>query len=323
MVTQYIIVVIVGLLLCCVSSIPSPWFSSNSAWNVVLPDNAPLSPTSATLAQSWITQVKNYGPWINVQQYSVPVYTVPETQKKVTVNLLNSGSGCVSDLKNAFQQVPVPDGATPAQGTDKHLAVWQPSTNTMWEFWSMDTNNSTHEWECQWGGKMENVSSNPGFYLSPCTGWGATATSLALTGGLVLIDEIKSGVINHALALAVVETTKGVFVSPAERGDGWSVSATAIPEGTRFRLPASLNITDLGLPPFGELLAYAFQKYGGLVRDTAGAMIASYCEPPPSNGPDPYSGPNGFFHGLYPSQILAKFPWDKLQVVDPSWKPWN
>jgi len=312
-----------GLFLHCVLSIPSPWFSDKSAWNAVLPDNAPISPDSATYVQSWIAQVKKYGPWINVEQYSVPVYTVPETQTEVTVNLISSGSGCVSDLRTAFQKVPVPDNAQPAAGTDKHLAVWQPTTNTMWEFWSMDMNNVTHEWECKWGGKMENVSSNPGFYLAPCTGWGATATSLALTGGLVLIDEIKSGVIEHALALAVDETTKDTFVSPAERGDGWSVSSIALPEGTRFRLPASLNITDLGLHPFAELLAYAFQKYGGLIRDTAGAMVASYCEPPPQNGPDPYAGPNGFFQGLYPSQILSNFPWEKFQVVDPSWKPWT
>jgi hypothetical protein len=320
---MYTSLVILGLFLTTISSIPSPWFSSNSSWNAVLPDNAPLSPNSAKFVQSWITQVQKYGPWINVEQYSVPVYTVPQTQKLVTVNLLTSGSGCDNDLKNAFQQVPVPDGATPAAGTDEHLAIWQPSTNTMWEFWAMDKNNSTHMWECKWGGKMQQVSSNPGFYLAPCTGWGATATSLALTGGLLLIDELKSGVINHALALAVVETEKDTFVSPAERGDGWSASTTSIPEGTRFRLPASLNITDLKLNPFAEILAFALQKYGGLVRDTAGAMIASYCEPPPTNGPNPYAGPNGFFHGLSPAQILSNFPWNKLQVVDPSWKPWT
>jgi len=245
-------------------------------------------------------------------------------RKKVPVNLLKSGAGCVDELKADYAAgVPIPDGATPAAGTDKHMAIWQPSTNTMWEFWAMDMNNQTNEWEAQWGGYMVNNSENPGFYLAPCTYWGATATSLALTGGLLLIDEIKSGVIEHALALAVVETTKGEYVSPAERGDGWSTAATAIPEGTRYRLPSSLNITDLKLHPFAEMMAFALQKYGGLVRDTAGAIISSYCEPPPANGPNPYEGPNGFFQGLYPNQVLSNFPWDKMQVVDPSWKPWN
>jgi len=310
------------LYLGCSTCLKSPWFASKGAWNAPLPDDAPISPNSAAYIKGLVYQVKKYGPWMNVNSYSVPVYTVPKTQPNVKVNLLKSGSGCVEELRQAFEAVPLPPDAKPAAGTDEHLALWQPETNTMWEFWSMKKNNKTLEWECQWGGKMNNVSSNPGFYLSPCDYWGATATSLALAGGLALIDEIRSGVLEHAVAFALVETKKGEFVAPAERGDGWSDTVYAIPEGTRFRLPANMNISALGLPPFGEMLAYAYQKYGALVRDTAGAVIAAYCEPATS-GPDPYAGPNGFFKNLYPSQILEKFPWDELQVVDPSWQPWK
>jgi len=312
------------LIVTTVWSIPSPWFSSKSCWNAVLPDNAPISPNSTRFVQGLINQVKQYGPWINVEQYSVPVYTVPQNQPTVTVTLEQPNSpGCVNDLRTDFQAVPIPPGAVAANGTDMHMAIWQPSTDTMWEFWAMEKNNSTGNWESKWGGKMNNVTSNPGFYTAPCTTWGATATSLALVGGLVLIDEIKSGVIEHALPLALVDTEDATFVIPAERGDGWSKSPNAIPEGTRFRLPADLDIPSLKLQPFGELLAYAMQKYGGLVRDTAGAIVWSYCEPPAPGQPNPYEGPDGFFKGLYPSQILAPFPWDKLQVVDPSWQPWK
>jgi len=170
---------------------------------------------------------------------------------------------------------------------------------------------------------MLNVTSNPGFYLRPCTSWGGTATSLPLVGGLMMIDELKTGAVEHALPLALVETLKGVIIPPAERTDGWSTSSDAIPEGTRFRLPADLNIPSLGLHPFAQIMAIALQKYGGLVRDTAGAIVGAYCEPPPKNQPDPYTEPNGFFKGSSPDKILSNFPWAKLQVVDESWQPWN
>jgi len=320
-----IVVLIVCYYACGGNGIPSQWFSKNSAWNALLPNNAPLNPKSAELVTALVNQVKKYGPWINWVQYSVPVYTVPSTQPFVRVNLTNpSESQCVEELRQAFERVPLPNGADPAAGTDKHLVVWQPETNTMWEFWAMEKN-SSGAWESRWGGKMDNVTSNPGFYTRPCTAWGGTATSLPLVGGLMMIDEIKAGSVEHALPLAVVETLKGVIIPPAERSDGWSTNPDAIPEGTRFRLPADLDIPSLNLNPFGQIMAIALQKYGGLVRDTAGAVVGAYCEPPPKGQPDPYEGPNGFFKGSSPDKILSlqNFPWDKMQVVDESWQPWN
>jgi len=325
---NFLLVALVLLSTClyCANSIPSQWFSANSAWNAPLPDNAPLSDKSTAYVNGLVNQVKKYGPWINWDQYSVPVYTVPTQQPPVRVELIDASEpGCVTELRRAFESVPLPPGVQPAAGTDKHLVVWQLTTDTMWEFWDMEAINSSTPtpWKVRWGGKMNNVTTNPGFYLAPCTLWGGTATSLPLVGGLVMISELKAGVLEHALPLAFPETKQGVVVPPAERGDGGSNSADAVPEGTRYRFPASLDIPSLHLHPFAELMAKALQKYGGLVRDTAGAVVFAYCEPPPSSGPDPYAGPDGFFKGSSPDKILANFPWDKLQVVDPSWQPWK
>ena len=40
------------------------------------------------------------------------------------------------DLQNAFNAVPIPRVPGRA-GTDGNLAVYQPSTDTMWEFWRL------------------------------------------------------------------------------------------------------------------------------------------------------------------------------------------
>src|SRR3712207_128747 len=95
--------------------------------------------------------------------------------------------------------------------------------------------------------------------------------------------------------------------------DNWGndPDPAAIPEGTRFRLPASLNIDALGLPPMTAAMAKAVQKYGMVVRDRAGA-VTFY-------GEDPAQYPTNewptLYGGLQPWQVTQAFPWDKLQVL--------
>jgi hypothetical protein len=162
---------------------------------------------------------------------------------------------------------------------------------------------------------MTNVSSNPGWFPAP---YGATATSLPLPDGLMTIQEQADGVIPHALAIAVPQTIAGVFLAPAQRDDGNTPSWSAIPEGMRFRLPASLDIDALHLPRETAMIAKAAQTYGMIVRDTAGA-VTFYGEDPylytQKYGIDPY-GPY-IFGGQYPNNLLASFPWSLLQVVQP------
>ena len=118
--------------------------------------------------------------------------------------------------------------------------------------------------------------------------------------------------------MAIPHTKANTFVFPAQRTDGDSTAWNAIPEGTRFRLPASLDINALNLPRQTKMMALAAQKYGIIVRDGAGA-VTFYAEDPylyqQKNGLNPY--PVYAFGGQSPSQLLASFPWSKLKVVRP------
>jgi len=106
-------------------------------------------------------------------------------------------------------------------------------------------------------------------------------------------------------------------LAAAQRGDGDSTSDTAIPEGTRFRLPASLNIDALNLPRQTAMMAKAAQKYGIIVVDGGGA-VAFRAEDPylyrQQYGVDPYGY---LFGGQWANQLLGQFPWAQLQVVQP------
>jgi len=63
-----------------------------------------------------------------------------------------------------------------------------------------------------------------------------------------------------------------------------------------------------------RMLARAAQRYGMVVRDSAGA-VAFYGEDPTPTGNDPWASVWG---GRWPNQVLrGEFPWTSLQVVDP------
>ncbi len=62
------------------------------------------------------------------------------------------------------------------------------------------------------------------------------------------------------------------------------------------------------------MIADAAQRYGIVLRDTAGD-VTFYGQDPTPTGSNPYVGNGGYFEGKYPSQILAAFPWGHLQLL--------
>ena len=149
-------------------------------------------------------------------RWSTPVYTVPIDQRRVWCKLDNTQEA----LRQAFESVPIPRRARASRGTDHHMVVWQPSTDTMWEFW-MARGRPTAGTRATAAGCMD-VSKNPGYFTDPYPRWGATATSLPLLGGLMRLDELEAGRIDHGLAIALPEIKANAFSWPAQRTDGSS-----------------------------------------------------------------------------------------------------
>jgi hypothetical protein len=280
----------------------------------------PLAPSSAELVSALDVQIaleeqSSNGPWIDTTSYSVPIYTVPGNQPAVSVKLDRVPPAPA--LQAAFAAVPLPPNAQPAIGTDSVLVVWQPSTDRLWEFWRLV--HTATGWHASWGGAMQKVSANPGVYgprawpgAKPW--WGSSASSMSIAGGLITLEDLQLGQINHALAMAIPEVRAGLYSSPAQRGDGKSRNPLSLPEGTHLRLNPSLDIAALHLPHLTTMIAEAAQRYGIFVRDTA-RNVTFYAQDPIPTGTNPYLGPNGYFEGKRPSQILTSFPWNELQVV--------
>jgi hypothetical protein len=283
------------------------FFARDSVWNKPLPPDAPLATDSSRLAGTLNWEASYFGGYINTKSYSTGVYTVAAAAPAVQVTLDGNSPKLAAD----FSRVPLPADARAATGTDGTLVVWQPSTQTMWEFWRL-RKDLLGNWHARWGGKMNNVSSNPGYYASP---YGVTATSLPDVAGLITLQEETDGVINHALAFAIPSPKAGAFVFPAQRTDGDSMNVDAIPEGTRFRLPATLNIDALHLPRQIAMMARAAQTYGIIIVDKGGAVSFKAEDPylfTQAFGFDPYAYA---FGGLGAFALMKSFPWRYMQAV--------
>src|SRR5579884_2115197 len=121
-------------------------------------------------------------------------------------------------------------------------------------------------------------------------------------GGLITPDDVKSGVIKHALALVIPETTPGTYCPPATGTDG---SSGVIPEGAHLFLPASYTIPSSWSSKF-KMIAQALKDYGAFVTDKGSWDLEV-------QGNGNWSGTTWTSdqRETYPTD----FPWSQLEVV--------
>jgi hypothetical protein len=299
---------------------PFRFFSPTSFWNTTPAAEAPLDPQSGPIVSAFQAEIgkelsMHHGPSISTTSYGVPIYTVGANQPLVRVQLTSQSPA--PNLQAAFSAVPLPPDAKPTEGTDGTLVVWQPASDRLWEFWRL--RKGTEGWEASWGGAMEHTSSDsgaygPGVWPNSKTWWGSSASSLSIAGGLITLEDLERGEINHALAMAIPNIRAKEFSLPAQRTDGKSTSPSSLPEGAHLRLDPSLDLSTLSMPPLTRMIAEAAQRYGIFIRDYS--SVAHFFAQDPSSLPtNPFLGPQGYFEGRYPGELLASFPWEHLQLL--------
>ncbi|CAG0978742.1 hypothetical protein MTYP_01636 [Methylophilaceae bacterium] len=292
-------------------------FSPDSFWYTPIPAEAPLHPDSAAYVADFLRQKKAFygNVHVNTRQYASPVYVAADDIPAVKVVEWDCQKKGFRDtaLAEQWAAVPIPEYAEPSRGTDGEMTVYQPSTDTIWEFWQARKVNG--QWQACWGGRLRNASGNPGIFDKH---YGTTATSLPFLGGQVTADELKRGEIRHAIGIALVETEHAdIFSWPAGRSDGFNPKKlpNRIPEGIRMRLDPAVNVDALKMSDAGKVIARAAQKYGFIVWDKAGSISIRAQNPVSYTAlgqPDPYPSlfaykPNHAF--------LDGFPWERLQFL--------
>lgn len=296
-------------------------FAPRSFWYTPLPREAPLNPDSENLVREFLRQLRSYygHATINTGRYSAPIFVVGRDVHPSAVAPWDCQKRGHLDaaLASQWRAVPIPSYATPSADSDAEMTIYQPATDTLWEFWK--ARRIDGGWQACWGGAMPAASKNDGIWPRP---YGATATGLPLIGGLIRVDELRRGQIDHVMGISLVDVDNWNVVSwPANRSDGWNPSRLPhrIPEGLRFRLDPALDVDALPLHPVARIIAKAAQTYGFVVWDKAGA-IALRAEDPKRftvlGQPDPY---RAIWNGTPSYAILAGFPWERLQFLPPDY----
>lgn len=292
-------------------------FAPTSFWYQAIPANATLHPNSANFTTEFVRQIKAYygNVTINTGSYSSPVYTPASGTRTTAVQFWDCQNKRYTDanLVQQWSAVPMPSYAQSASGTDAEMTVYQPSTDTIWEFWQ--ARNQGGVWQACWGGRLQNASKSNGIWP---TGYGTTATGLPFLGGQITAEELQRGEIRHAIGISLVDLESwNIFSWPANRSDGYNPNnaPNRIAEGQRFRLDPTINVDALNMHPVAKTIAKAAQKYGFVVWDKAGA-ISLRAQNPKSytalGNADPYKA---LFNGTAEYALLNGFPWNRLQFL--------
>lgn len=294
-------------------------FGERSLWRQDITDAPVADDSEDMVAHLAGTVADRYGgvASFNVYQYNNSYYVAEPGTPLVDVSFNDcQDKGYVPEgllgSDGQFTQVPIPEGAVPSPGTDMALSIYSPETDQLWEFWITEQA-ADGSWSACWGGRIDDVSTSPGHFEGS---FGATATGLSSTAGMVRLADVRAGRIEHAMSLAIPNPRVYTEYSwPAQRSDGWDTDADAVPEGTRLRLDPSLDVAALELHPLAEMIALAAQEYGFIVVDKAGAVavIAESGAPEEAaTGVDPWAE---FLAGTPDYEMLADFPWEQLQAL--------
>src|SRR5258708_1646939 len=285
---------------------PGREFATNSYVHKPLPRNTPVDPKSERWVAEIQRQIRTFSGvvQVNTEEYTPPIFIVGADQP--TVRVANdpewNGRKPYAGLQEQWLAVPLPDDFAPPQGEDREAVVYQPSTRRYWEFWDVrktgrqitnSAGRAVDEWTAQWGGKIDDISTSPGYFDIPGGSYGTQATGLCFLAGIMTIEEQRAGVIDHALHFQIIQARAKTWAFPAQRTDGNTDHPDAIPEGALFRFPAELNLDAIDMDPYARMVATAIQKYGMYVSDRAGAVTLRGENPGNRYAADPYFGTNG------------------------------
>ena len=193
-------------------------------------------------------------------EYGIPWTSVSGTQARVPVTF------DYADESDPGPYPIPPDAPIEAGGGDRHIILVDRDNCTLYE--TFDANFIGPGWHVG-SGAIFDLKSNA---VRPAGWTSADAAGLPILPGLVRLDEVKAGKINHALRFTV-QRTQRAWVAPATHQAGSSTDASLPPMGLRVRLKADFDIS--GFSPGTQVVLTALKEYGMFLADNGGDWFVS------------------------------------------------
>jgi hypothetical protein len=236
-----------------------PLFPADNVWHADvsrLPVHARSAAWLASASASTRRLHPDFGPSDDPSvPYGIPFHVVPSSHAKVNVTF---------DYDDQSDHVPYPLGPdTPIEGGagsggDMHAIVVDSGTCRLYETWY--TQHGASGWTAG-SGATWSLRSNA---QRPDTWTSADAAGLPILPGLLRLDEVQAGRVDHAIRFTVNRTDR-TYVWPARHQAGAARDANLPPMGARFRLKASFNTA--GLRADTRVVLAAMKTYGLLLAD--------------------------------------------------------
>lgn len=282
-------------------------------------------------------KANNGGIACTTREFAAALYIVDDKTPKYDVgwvDFYNLGWGGPSDpVQSRYASVPVPDGATPALGTDGHIAFYNPTTDQYWEFWQWHRDETGKFWAAS-GGRVDGwtqkengrLVSNGATFTVSASGIGCGATTVKAAEMLEALSKYDKNnqaawddCIGHVLTMGAPANRQAVVCWPAHSTDGNNTTQPqAMIEGQRFSIDQGLDLTKIAWRTPGEhIICRAIQKYGVMCVDTGGAIAASFQSAYAwqlATGVDPYAG-------VFGENFAKPHQWNMTELIpDSAWR---
>lgn len=144
------------------------------------------------------------------------------------------------------------------EDADRHACVVDPVNRMLYEFYHMQK--TATGWQCAQASIFDLKSNR----LRP-SGWTSTdAAGLPLFPAIVRYDELKRGVVDHALRVTI-RRSRRAFVAPATHFASRLTDVNLPRMGERFRLRQDFDVS--GFSPEVRVILVALKRYGMFVAD--------------------------------------------------------
>lgn len=237
-----------------------PNFPADSWWHADI-SRLPVHPRSA----AWMANMSptrrlhpDFGPSYGEQPvpYGIPITVVDGSHAKVSVTFAYADES---------DRVRYPLGSdTKVEGGqyqtgDRHTVVVDRSTCRLYETWA--TSRRSGRWYAG-SGATWSLTSNA---LRPLGWTSADAAGLPVLPGLLRVDEVRRGRVDHAIRFTTDRTDRR-YSWPARHQAGEELNSALPPMGARFRLKASYRIAST-LRADTKVVLRAMKRYGLVLAD--------------------------------------------------------
>ena len=283
-------------------------FSRASYWNTRLPDDAPIDDNSDAMID--FVQDDSSTDYVELAgadgdgRWGNPIYFSEKGDKRC--HIVNH---CDYRRPREFNSVRIPPGAGHDPTSDAAMTVYDLDKGIVYGFYQARYNANNDEWSAC-GGTVYYLDSNglDGSLKASDENRNFGHRGVPPSTYAVRYDEIKAGVIDHVLKIAV-NTAHRDHVWPMTGSDGDSTAPFAPPEGARIRLKPSIDLDELDLTRPELTIATALQRYGAVIGDQSGATAVLKVENTVAEGK------GQLWKGVLRPDSLDMFSFDDFEFV--------